>query len=109
MKRTSHLYRLDPILEEGVLRVGGRLSRAAMPDEARHPVILAKDLHITDLVLHYIHQRTGHGGRNHMLSKLRQRYWIPAASVAIRKILLKCVVCRMLRVFFFPGLKDILS
>lgn len=45
----------------------GRLSRAAMPDEARHPVILAKDLHITDLVLHHIHQRTGHGGCNHII------------------------------------------
>lgn len=48
VKRNSHLYRLDPILEEGVLRVRGRLKRAAMPDEARHPVILAMDVHITD-------------------------------------------------------------
>lgn len=31
-----------------------------------------------------------------MLSKLRQSYWIPGARVAIRKILLKCVVCRRL-------------
>ena len=31
-----------------------------------------------------------------MLSKLRQTYWIPGASVAIRKIVLKCIVCRRL-------------
>lgn len=36
VKRTSHLCKLDPILEGGVLRVGGRLSRTAMPDEAKH-------------------------------------------------------------------------
>ena len=31
-----------------------------------------------------------------VLSKLRQRYWIHSASVAIRRILSKCVVCRRL-------------
>ncbi len=96
VKRTSHLSRLDPMLDGGVLRVGGRLSRTAMPDEAEHPAILAKDLHISSLILHHIHQQTGHGGRNHMLSKLHQRYWIPGASIAIRKTLSKCIVCRRL-------------
>lgn len=33
-----------------------------MPDEAR-------ELYIADLILRYIHQQTGHGGRNHMLPK----------------------------------------
>lgn len=93
VKKSSHLYKLDPILDEGVLRVGSRLSRAAMPDKARHPAKLAKHLHISDLVLHYIHQKTGHGG-NHMLSDLQQRSWILGASVAITKTLSKCMVCR---------------
>ncbi|KAI7791514.1 hypothetical protein IRJ41_021689 [Triplophysa rosa] len=31
-----------------------------------------------------------------MLSRLRQRYWIPGVSGAIRKILARCVVCRRL-------------
>ena len=96
VKGSSHIYKLNPILEDGVLRVGGRLSKAAMPEEAKHPAILAKDLHISDLILRHIHQVVGHGGRNHMLSRLRQRYWIPGASVAIRKILSRCVVCRRL-------------
>lgn len=93
VKRTSHIYKLNPVLENGVLRVGGRLSRAAMPEECKHPTILAKDLHISDIILRHIHQKVGHGGRNHMLSSLRQKYWIPGASVAIRRILSKCMVC----------------
>lgn len=96
VKRTSHLFKLNPILEDGLIRVGGRLGRAAMPVEAKHPVILAKDLHISGLILRHIHQETGHSGRNHMLSQLRQRYWIPAACAAIRRILAKCVICRRL-------------
>lgn len=55
-----------------------------------------EDLHISDLILHHVNQQTGHGGRNHMLAKLRQRYWIPGASIAIRKTLSKCVVCHRL-------------
>ena len=85
------------MLEDGVLRVGGRLSRAALPEDAKHPVILANDLHISDVLLRHIHQQVGHGGRNYMLSKLRQRYWIPGVGTTIRRILSKCVVCRRLQ------------
>lgn len=39
---------------------GGWLSRAAMPEESKHPVTLAKDLHISDLILRQIHKDVGH-------------------------------------------------
>lgn len=96
MKKSSHIFKLSPVLDDGVLRVGGRLGKSAMPEEKKHPVILAKDLHVSDLLLRHIHQAVGHGGRNYMLSELRQRYWIPGASTAIRRILSKCIVCRRL-------------
>ena len=32
VSRHSPIYRLDPCLEDGFLRVGGRLSRGAMPE-----------------------------------------------------------------------------
>lgn len=44
VKRSSHIYKLNPILQDGILRVGGRLNRATKPEESKHPVILAKDL-----------------------------------------------------------------
>lgn len=43
VKKESRIYKLDPTLENGLLRVGGRLSKAAMPEETKHPVILSKD------------------------------------------------------------------
>lgn len=86
VKRTSHIYKLNPVLEDGVLRVGGRLSRAAMPEEAKHPVILAKDQHISDIILRQVHKEVGHSGRANMMARLRQKYWITGASVAIRKM-----------------------
>lgn len=96
VKRNSHLYKLNPVLQEDLLRVGGRLSWAAMPEIAKQPIILSRDFHISDLVLQQIHEETGHGGRNHMLSELRQKFWIPSANTAIRKIIAKCVTCRRL-------------
>ncbi|KAL3981342.1 small subunit ribosomal protein S12 [Sarotherodon galilaeus] len=84
------------ILKDGILRVGGRLSRSALPEEFKHPVILDKSLRVSELILQEIHKEVGHSGRNHVLSKLRQRFWIPGANSAIRKVLSKCTVCRRL-------------
>lgn len=33
------MHKLNPVLRDGILSVGGRLSRAAMPEEAKHPAI----------------------------------------------------------------------
>lgn len=96
VKRSSHLHKLCPQLQGGVLRVGGRLSKMSMPEEQKHPIILVKDLHISELLVRHVHQKVGHGGRNHMLSKLREKYWIVGVSSAIRKVLSKCVRCRRL-------------
>ena len=94
VKKNSQLYKLDPVWEDGVLRVGGRLSKAALPEETKHPVILSKDLYVSMLILHYIHQQLGHRGRNHMLCHLRKKYWITNANTAARKVMSKCVTCR---------------
>lgn len=96
VKRRSHIYKLDLILQDGVLRVGGRLSRAAMPEESKHPAILGKDQRVSELILQEIHQAIGHSGRNHVLSKLRLKYWIPSESATIRRVLSKCLMCRRL-------------
>ena len=77
------------------------MTTAAMPEDMKHPVIVAKDFHIADLILRNVHEEAGHGGRNHMLSRLRQQYWIPGATVAIRRTLSKCVVFR--RIHATPG------
>lgn len=47
---------LDPMLQDGFLRVGGRLNRAAMPAHTKHPVILSKHSRIAILILNEIHE-----------------------------------------------------
>lgn len=45
------------------IRARGQLGKSALPVEAKHPIILAKNLHIAKLLLQHIHQQVGHGGR----------------------------------------------
>ncbi len=94
VKINSDLYKLHPMLEDGLLLVGGRLSRAAMPEVEKHPVLLSKEQHVSKLLLKHIHQQLGHAGGNHMLSSLRKQYWITHANSACRKVISECVVCR---------------
>ena len=95
VRKESPIYTRDPCLEDDLLRVGGRLSRAALPEEVKHPLILTKDQHISTLILRHIHQQLGHSGRNHTLSKLRRKYWITKAASAIRKVINDCWTCRL--------------
>ena len=97
VKKSSKIYKLDPRMEDGLLRVGGRLSRSSLPLEAKHPVILPKDSHVTRLILRERHEMSGHSGRNHMMSRLHQKYWITGASSLIRRLVGKCVTCRRQR------------
>ena len=50
------------------MRVGGRLSHAAMPDDCKQPAIWPKESHITKLALRHIHDVNVFAGRNHVSS-----------------------------------------
>ena len=46
------------------------------------------------LIIQKIHVETGHGGRDQVLSRLRQRYWVIHATSVCRQICKSCVSCR---------------
>ncbi|XP_072018450.1 uncharacterized protein [Amphiura filiformis] len=94
IKKASPLYRLNPFIEDGVIRVGGRLAKSALPEKTKFPSIIPKKSHIAKLILHDVHEATGHGGRNHMLAHLHKKYWIPNANAAARKVINSCITCR---------------
>ncbi|XP_050703627.1 uncharacterized protein LOC126989094 [Eriocheir sinensis] len=80
VKKTSKLYKLDPFIDEdGIVRVGGRI-RMSTHQVARHPAILPKDSHVTDLLICYYHKKVHHQGRGIPLNEIRTcRYWILGA------------------------------
>ena len=99
VNRSSSLFKLDPFLDNnGVLRVGGRLSRSKLTSNEAHPVVLPKTSNITEAVVIWSHETIGHGGRGLALNNLRKNgIWVLGANAVVRKIIHKCVICRKLR------------
>ena len=94
VKKSSPLRRLNPFMLDSLLRVGGRLSKATLPEETKFPVILPRKAFITELIMRDAHEKTGHGGRNFMLAHLYQKYWIIGANSLARPVIHRCIVCR---------------
>ena len=82
------------LLDEELMCIGGRLRKANISERQKHPVILPKFHHIVDLIVKEQHEMSGHMGREHVLSLVRQRYWIIAGRSAVRRVLGKCFTCK---------------
>jgi hypothetical protein len=91
--RSHPLQKLDPVLIDETMRVGGRLERALIDDQAKHPVILPKCAVVSRMILEDIHRSVGHLGRNTILTASREKYWIIGATSLIKQIMSKCVTC----------------
>ena len=46
------------------------------------------------LLIRDIHKRPGHAGRGHVITALREKYWIIKGNAAVRQVISKCVFCR---------------
>ncbi|XP_011170007.1 uncharacterized protein LOC105203007 [Solenopsis invicta] len=85
---------LTPFIDEhGVIRVGGRIGRAALPPDALHPMLLPKSHTLTILNFRKEHIRNLHAGLQATTCAVRQRYWSLAARSTVHKVIHKCVAC----------------
>ncbi|XP_064621090.1 uncharacterized protein LOC135483946 [Lineus longissimus] len=91
---SSSLASLNPLLVDGVLRVGGRISRAPISFDSKHPMIVPKGHHAGTLLIAHFHEATAHAGQEHVLSRIRQTFWLVNARREVRKILKRCIGCR---------------
>ncbi|XP_059047803.1 uncharacterized protein LOC131843205 [Achroia grisella] len=94
VKQYSNLRSLSPFLDKnGILRVGGRLRHANIPEEAKHQIILPDCHYLSKLIIANAHKKTLHGGPTLMLSFLRQNYWILGVKRMIKQEVHRCVIC----------------
>ena len=69
LRKASNLLPLAPFLgEDGLIRVGGRLSNAAISPSQKHPVVLSGKDMLTKLLFEYDHRVLGHCGPTLLLS-----------------------------------------
>ena len=86
--------KLNPVICEDIVRVGGYLNNSTLPEESKHPVILPYDHHVTKLIVRYYHINQGHAGTSQTLAAIRQKYWIIKGPSTVKRIINDCKACR---------------
>ena len=98
LKPSHRLAKLCPQLDtDGTLRVGGRLRNIAVPMAMKHPPILPGTHPVTKVIVEWTHRKKGHVGPDHVLSLLRELYWILGARTAVRQVINACFFCKVRR------------
>ena len=72
-----------------------RIKNAAIPDTAKHHIILPGKHRLVHQIIKTYHSKS-HNGMKHILSELRQVYWI-LNSTAIKKIAKQCLHYRKMK------------
>ncbi len=93
------LLKLLPIFCEKtqVLRCGGRLMNADLPERSKFPIILPNQCRIVELLVLNLHWSLVHAPLNQTLFELRAKYHILKGRSEIRRILHHCYECRRMK------------
>lgn len=96
LPRTSSLLSYNPWLDEhGLIRMRGRTSRCLFAtEEAKNPIILPRDHHVTKLILDHYHNKFHHLNHETAVNEIRQKYWVPQIRVCYAKIRRGCQRCK---------------
>ena len=92
------LCSLSPIVEGGLMRVGGRLKHLDAPFEYKHPIILDAKNEITRLFVEYCHARSPHQGRTITMHKIQAMgVFVLGGRKLVEAVIRSCVTCQRLR------------
>ena len=91
-------HRLDKSAEPPVLVMGGRLQHNQhLKESIRQPMILPKHHRVTQLLIAQEDELFRHSaGLHHLLSNLRQRFWIVNGLAVVKAVLVNCIICKKL-------------
>jgi hypothetical protein len=95
---SSPVKYLNPMVDgSGLLRVGGRLKKAAMVDDAKNPIILPSRDPVVERIVWSAHKEDAHQGLEHTHCRLRERWWIVKGRQRVKAILSRCMKCKILK------------
>ena len=99
LRKSSSPYKLDPFVDQDdLIRVGGRIRRANVLIDLKHPVIIPPKSHLTELLIRHHHLKVNHMARGMTHNVLRQSgYWLIDGPSAVSRFISSCVTCRLLR------------
>ena len=94
VKNPKHkLVKFDPIIDHGILRVGGRLKHSLLAFDQKHPILLPAESRLSLLIVRDCHARSLHGGTALTLNTVRQTFWILNGRQLVKKVIRKCIPC----------------
>ncbi|XP_073258669.1 uncharacterized protein [Porites lutea] len=95
VKKSSKLGNLRPVLVDGVLLVGGRLEKAVILSwDEKHPMVLPKRHHVSQLIVRHYHECAAHSGREQTLCELQRMFWIIGGRGLVKTTIRGCIRCR---------------
>lgn len=95
----NKLFHMDTFLDsDGLLKVGERLKNASFSSTLKHPVIVPKGHHVTQLIIAHFHSKVQHQGKGLTINEIRSNgFWIPGINKVMANFVHQCVTCRKLR------------
>ena len=97
VKRSNKIVKLRPILDDCVMRVGGRIADAPIAFDAKFPMIVPPKHHVAQVLIGSFHQKLLHAGQNQNLAHWREKFWIPNGRSAVRQVVRSCMTCKKQR------------
>lgn len=98
----SRLKGLSVVLEDGLMKVAGRLENSPLPAGTKRPVLLDSKHPYTKLLIQFYHDVCGHHGQERIANEIRQQYQIIGLKSAVRAAQTKCKLCQKRRVMPIP-------
>ncbi|XP_017797015.1 PREDICTED: uncharacterized protein LOC108578238, partial [Habropoda laboriosa] len=94
VKKDSAIFSLSPFIDsEGILRVGGRLQYSDLEYSQKHPILLPRSEHLTQLIIREQHVEAKHAGILGTLNAVRNKYWPIDGKNTTRHIVRQCIQC----------------
>ena len=75
------------LTSDGLIRSFGRLQNSDLSYESKMPMLIPKEHYLTTLSIRDVHERNNlHPGTSRVLSKVREKFWIPGGRRAINSV-----------------------
>jgi transposase InsO family protein len=90
----SQLKTLSPYLEDGILRIKGRIDALHCGRDLKRPIILPRKHKVTFLIIQDLHKRFKHQLSEAVVNEMRQEFWVPRLRVEVNYVKNNCQECK---------------
>ena len=94
LPQKSQILQLHPFIEDGILKVSGRIRNSPISTESqRFLILIPKESLLARLIITDVHTKLLHAGANATLAEVTRNIWVIQAKTIIRKYIHNCIKC----------------